>query len=74
MIAVQGPVIFSTAELVLRRFADIPDDERDVVIDLRMVTTMNSVGKRMLAEGVRRLKLDGREVELLLPRADFSLT
>ncbi|HIY64881.1 MAG TPA: glutaminase [Candidatus Agrococcus pullicola] len=74
LIAVQGPVIFSTAELALRRFAEIPDDERDVVIDLRMVTTMNSVGKRMLAEGVRRLKLDGREVELLLPRADFSLT
>lgn len=73
VIAVRGPITFPTAEFVLRRFQQLPDEDTDVVVDFRFVTTINKVSKRALQEGLRRLRKDGRDVEVLVPDEDFPL-
>lgn len=67
LIVVQGPITFPTAELVLRRFQQLPQDASKVVVDLHMVTRINRVGVVMLREGIRRLEQDGHEVTVLQP-------
>lgn len=67
LIVVQGPMTFPTAELVLRRFEQLPDNGCGIVIDLNPVTRINRVGARMLHEGIRRLEQDGHTVTVLQP-------
>ncbi|OYN92807.1 glutaminase [Parenemella sanctibonifatiensis] len=61
----QGSLHFAASEAALRELARIPEDDTIIEIDLDRVTAINSVGKRMLREGVRRLRLDGHEVRVL---------
>ena len=67
LIVVQGPMTFPTAELVLRRFEQLPDNGCSIVVDLNLVTRINKVGARMLHEGIRRLRQDGHDVTVLQP-------
>ncbi|MGO1544283.1 MAG: glutaminase A [Gulosibacter sp.] len=67
LVAVQGALTFPTAELVLRRLEEIPQDETEVVVDLTFVSRINKVGDRMLREGLRRLGQDGHVVTLIDP-------
>lgn len=67
LVVIQGSLTFPTAELVLRRFEEVPVDESEVVVDLTAVPQINSVGDRMLREGLRRLGEDGHEVTLVDP-------
>ncbi|OMQ16804.1 glutaminase [Modestobacter sp. VKM Ac-2676] len=64
--SLQGSLQFSSVERVLRTVTD----GRSVavfVLDLRRVSSVNDVARRMLAEMLRRLQLDGTEVALLDP-------
>lgn len=64
--SLQGALQFSSVERVLRTVTDgVP--VAVFVLDLRRVSSVNDVGRRMLAEMVRRLQLDGAEVALLDP-------
>lgn len=67
LVQVQGALTFSTAELVLRRFTELADDGCPVVLDFSRVPQINSVGARMVAEGLRRLILEGHEILLVDP-------
>lgn len=67
LVIIQGALTFTTAELVLRRFEEIPVDESEVVVDLTYVPQIDHVGDRMLREGLRRLGQDGHEVTLIDP-------
>ena len=67
LIVVQGPMTFPTAELVLRRFEQLPESAPKIVVDLHMVTRINRVGIVMLREGIRRLEQDGHEVTVRQP-------
>ncbi|WP_222047821.1 glutaminase [Modestobacter lapidis] len=64
--SLQGSMQFSSVERVVRTVTDgLPIAL--FVLDLRRVSSVNDVARRMLAEIVRRLQLDGAEVALLDP-------
>ena len=64
--SLQGSMQFSSAERVLRTVSDgMPVTV--FVLDLRRVSSVDDVARRMLAEMLRRLQLDGAEVALLDP-------
>lgn len=64
--SLQGSLQFSGAERVLRAVSDgVP--HALFVLDLRRVSSVDDVSRRMLAEMLRRLQLDGAEVALLDP-------
>lgn len=64
--SLQGSMQFSSAERVLRTVTDgMPVTV--FVLDLRRVSSVDDVARRMLAEMLRRLQLDGAEVALLDP-------
>lgn len=64
--SLQGVIQFSGAERVLRVLVEDQDHER-IVLDLRRVSSVNDVARRMLAEGMRRLELDGVRVTVVDP-------
>lgn len=66
-VQLQGPVHFGSAERMLRQMQEIPADTEVVVVDLSRVTSVNSIGRRMMLEGFRRLTSDGHEILLLDP-------
>ena len=70
-----GTIGFSGAELVARRLSQDPPEQHAVVLDLTGVHSVTDVGRRMLLETARRLRLDGHEVYLVdtddvIPDAD----
>ncbi|KNX38808.1 glutaminase [Luteipulveratus halotolerans] len=72
VVSLQGSIQFSGAERVLRIVAD-GDPVAGFVLDLRRVASTNGVARRMLAELVRRLQLDGTQVALLDPGSFLPL-
>ena len=70
-----GTIGFSGAEFVARRLSQDPPEHHAVVLDLTGVHSVTDVGRRMLLETARRLRLDGHEVYLVdtddvIPDAD----
>lgn len=63
----QGPVHFAGAEVVLRAMAQVEPGNEEILVDLSRVTAVDDVGRRMLEEGVARLKEDGHDVTTLDP-------
>ncbi len=64
---IAGDLHFMEAERVVRGFAEEPEGETPVVVDLDRVQRANDIAKRILLEGVRRLHLDGHDVRLVDP-------
>lgn len=67
LVALQGALTFSTAELALRHFAAIPPGPDDVYVDLTLVPVVTDIGERMLSEAIRRLNFEGHDVVLIDP-------
>lgn len=70
-----GTIGFSGAEHVVRRLTEHPPEQRRIALDLTGVHSVSDVGRRMLLEAARRLRLDGHEVHLadaedVMPDAD----
>lgn len=63
----QGPMTFASAELVLRRLAEIPAGSGEVTLDLSRVSSVNTSARRILVEGMSRLSADGHVVGLADP-------
>lgn len=59
-----GAIGFSGAEVVVRRLTEHPPAERKIALDLTGVHSVTDVGRRMILESARRLRLDGHEVYL----------
>ncbi|MGY1747839.1 STAS domain-containing protein [Modestobacter sp. SYSU DS0511] len=73
MCSLQGSMQFSSTERVLRTVTDgVP--VAVFVLDLRRVSSVDDVARRMLAEMLRRLQLDGAEVALLDPDRCLDLS
>lgn len=62
--ALQGVVEFTGAEHLLHELAQ-EEGRTCVVLDLTHVDRVTRVGRRMVLEGLRRLRLDGRRVAVL---------
>ncbi len=71
--SLQGALQFSSVERVLRTVTD-GTPMSVFVLDLRRVSSVNDVARRMLAEMLRRLQLDGAEVALLDPDRALRLS
>ncbi|GAA1524973.1 glutaminase [Microbacterium ginsengiterrae] len=69
VLRLQGGIRFAGAERIVRAVVDDPPVEPRVVLDLTMVHSLDDVARRMLVELVRRLRLDGHEVELVDPES-----
>ncbi len=73
LIAIQGAITFTTAEMVLRHFETIPPGSDEIVVDFTLVSVVNRVGAVMITEGIRRLGLDGHDVVLIDPHERIDL-
>ncbi|HIZ97685.1 MAG TPA: glutaminase [Candidatus Janibacter merdipullorum] len=60
-----GTIGFAAAERVLQRLSHETPSERVLVVDLSNVHSIADVARRMLLEGMRRLRLDGHSVHLV---------
>ena len=64
---IAGDLHFMEAERVLRGFTDEPSGDGPVIVDLDRVQRANSIARRMMLEGIRRLHLDGHDVRIVDP-------
>ena len=75
VVELQGGIRFSSVERLIRELIAHPPAQKQVVLDLSRVHSVDDVGTRMLAELMRRLGLDGHAVfvvdpEEILPELD----
>ncbi|OUC78086.1 glutaminase [Gordonia lacunae] len=63
ILILRGPVQFSGAEVILRVMETTPAD-RGVLLDLSRVDRFTDVGRRMVLEGLRRVRLEGRSTAI----------
>lgn len=68
LIELQGPLRFSSSERVLRRLEEITEDAIPVALELSRVSSVDDVSRRMIMEGLRRLRGEGHAVYLIDPR------
>ncbi|ATG55876.1 glutaminase A [Brachybacterium ginsengisoli] len=66
-VALEGVVQLTAASEMLDLLED-SDPATDVLLDLERVHSVTDLGRRMLLEGLRRIRLDGRGVTLRDPR------
>lgn len=66
-VELQGPIDFNGAEAFLRTAVGLAVPSGCVVVDLSRVGRVHDVGRRMLLEGLRRLRDDGHRVALVDP-------
>jgi len=66
-VALEGVVQLTAASETLDLLED-SDPTTDVLLDLDRVHSVTDLGRRMLLEGLRRIRLDGRGVALRDPR------
>lgn len=59
VIRLQGTINFSTAENILHELAAHSLGGREIVLDVSRVTSFNRMGRRMIKEGLRRLREEG---------------
>jgi glutaminase len=69
VVELQGAMRFAAAERVAREFALEDIDERHVVLDLTLVSSIDDVAQRMLIELADRLVDGGHDVTLVDPDA-----
>ena len=67
VIELQGPIDFNGAETFLRTIVDLEVPARGMVLDLSRVGRVHDVGRRMLLEGLRRVRNDGHPVAVMDP-------
>lgn len=66
---IQGTIQFGGAESILHAFESDDTATPAAVVDATRIDHLSDVGRRMLLEGMRRLRLDGRRVVLVDPNA-----
>ncbi|HIW90998.1 MAG TPA: glutaminase [Candidatus Corynebacterium avicola] len=67
VVRLQGGIDFTGAEEFLDALDSRDIDTRRLVVDMRRVNASNPVGRRMVKEGLHRLRLDGLQVAVLDP-------
>ncbi|KAA6436199.1 glutaminase [Agrococcus sediminis] len=66
-VQLQGTMHFAAVEVTLRELEELPDDDAPIVLDLSRTASATEVGRRLLREGVERMREDGREVRVADP-------
>ncbi|MFD2599452.1 glutaminase [Sphingobacterium corticis] len=62
-----GVLQFSEAERLLRKLQEEKRGSNSIVFDLSHISLVNNVGRRMLLDGIDRLRADGHRVALIDP-------
>ncbi|MCL7987115.1 glutaminase [Sphingobacterium sp. lm-10] len=63
----QGVLQFSEAERLLRKLQDEDHGDNTIIFDLSHISLVNEVGRRMLLDGIDRLRADGHDIALVDP-------
>ena len=74
VVQMQGGIRFAGAEKIVREVIDASPAEPAVALDLTLVSSLDDVAQRMLAEIARRLTAEGRRVFVVDPEAVFPAT
>src|SRR5690606_1221944 len=74
VVQMQGGIRFAGAEKIVREVIDASPAEPVVALDLTLVSSLDDVAQRMLAEIARRLTAEGRRVFVVDPEAVFPAT
>ena len=74
VLELQGTIHFPGAESVLHHLQEHGPTTAEVVIDVQRVDAFTDVGRRMVLEGVRRLRLDGYRVRICDPDGVLPLS
>ena len=67
VIALQGVVTFSAAEVILRVLEKQDFATKRVVLDVSRIIESHPMGRRMLKEGLRRIRATGHEIAVIDP-------
>ncbi len=62
-----GVLQFTDAERLLRKLQEEDQDSGTIILDLSHISLVNDVGRRMLLDGIDRLRADGHNVALVDP-------
>ncbi|WP_296131137.1 glutaminase [uncultured Corynebacterium sp.] len=65
IIRLQGHINFTATEAILHELEERQFSEKRLALDFSQVSGLHQVGRRMLKEGLRRLKEEGNEVALV---------
>ncbi|MEX3517053.1 glutaminase [Corynebacterium camporealensis] len=68
----QGQLNFNAAETILHELADFDFDTSTVVLELSHVAGTHRMGRRMLKEGLRRIRESGFEIAVIDPNEILS--
>lgn len=63
----QGVLQFTEAERLLRKLQEEDKGHSTLIFDLSHISLVNDVGRRMLLDGIDRLRADGHDVALIDP-------
>lgn len=64
---IQGRINFNAAETILHELFDYDLKDQNVIVDISRVNAVNGMGRRMLKEGLRRLREAGHEIAIVDP-------
>ncbi|QPK78818.1 glutaminase [Corynebacterium lizhenjunii] len=67
VIHLQGHINFSAVEAVLHQLREYDLERSQVALDISQVSTLHKVGRRLLKEGLRRLREEGAEIAVIDP-------
>ncbi|AKE40848.1 L-glutaminase [Corynebacterium kutscheri] len=67
IVHLQGMINFNAAETILYEIEYYDISAQQIVLDFSMVSSSNRIGRRMLKEGLRRLRVSGLDIAVVDP-------
>lgn len=72
VVRLQGHINFTAAEAVLAALEELDLQCEQVLVDISQVSGLHKVGRRMIKEGLRRFREEGRDIGILDPEETMS--
>ena len=72
VVRLQGHINFTAAEAILAALEELDLQCEQVLVDISQVSGLHKVGRRMIKEGLRRFREEGRDIGILDPEETMS--
>lgn len=72
VVRLQGHINFTAAEAILAALEELDLQCEQVLVDISQVSGLHRVGRRMIKEGLRRFREEGRDIGILDPDETMS--